>query len=127
MPYLGIFDQKCLIWEIFGLELKKKMFYLKSVSLNLSCCKFWCKNKIHQIWDQKCLILVSVDWKLPLILLTAKFREIRKMLKFGPKNVLVRYFWARISKKLLSYYNSAPSNLSDSKFCGKNAYICVQK
>ena len=24
MPYLGIFDQKCLIWEIFGLELKKK-------------------------------------------------------------------------------------------------------
>ena len=121
MPYLGIFDQKCLSWEIFGLELKKKMFYLKSVSLNLSCCKFWCKNKIHQIWDQKCLILVSVDWKLPLILLTAKFREIRKMLKFGPKNVLVRYFWARISKKLLSYYNSAPSNLSDSKFCGKNA------
>ena len=25
MPYLGIFDQKCLIWEIFEMELKKKI------------------------------------------------------------------------------------------------------
>ena len=30
------------------------------------------------------------------------------MLIFGPKNVLVRYFWARISKKLLSFIIQHP-------------------
>ena len=37
------------------------------------------------------------------------------MPKVGTKNVLVRYFWARISKKLLPQLKSAPSNLSNCK------------
>ena len=32
--------------------------------------------------------------------------------KFGTKNVLFGYFWARILQRLLPYLKSAPSNLS---------------
>ena len=41
------------------------------------------------------------------------------MSKVGTKNVLVRYFWARISKKLLPQLKSAPSNLSNCKILKK--------
>ena len=33
------------------------------------------------------------------------------MSKFGTKNVLFRYYWPKILKRLLSYFKSAPSNL----------------
>ena len=41
------------------------------------------------------------------------------MLKFGTKNALFGYFWARILKKLLPYLKSAPSNLSSCKISRK--------
>ena len=41
------------------------------------------------------------------------------MPKFGTKNALVRYFWSRISKQLLSYFKSAPSNWSNCKVSQK--------
>ena len=41
------------------------------------------------------------------------------MSKFGTKNALFGYFWARISKKLLPYLKSAPSNLSNYKISRK--------
>ena len=47
------------------------------------------------------------------------FHEIMKMAKFGTKNALFWYFWARIFKKLLSYLKSAPSNLSICKILRK--------
>ena len=56
------------------------------------------------------------------ICLTAKFREIRKMPKFGTKNASCRYFWVRISKMLLSYLKSALSNLSSCKILRKNNF-----
>ena len=58
MPYLGIFDQKCLTWVFLGLILKKTFPYLKSAFFNLSWCKVWCKNKNSQIWEQKRLTWV---------------------------------------------------------------------
>ena len=39
--------------------------------------------------------------------------------KFGTKNVLFGYFWARILKKLLSYLILAPSNLPNCKILEK--------
>ena len=41
------------------------------------------------------------------------------MPKFGSKNALFGYFWARILKKLLSDLKSAPLNLSKCKICEK--------
>ena len=35
--------------------------------------------------------------------------------KFETKNTVFGYFWVRISKKLLSYMKSAPSNLPNGK------------
>ena len=59
----------------------------------------------------------------PQIRIIAKFCEIMKMAKFGAKNALLRYFWARVFKKLLSYWKSLPSNLSISKILRKNNYV----
>ena len=71
------------------------------------------------------------SWKLnchiwnqhPRIFLIAKLCEKTKMPKFGTRNALfgyfwsnmpfLGYFWTRILKKLLSYLQSAPSNLSN--------------
>ena len=51
------------------------------------------------------------------------------MPKFGTKNALFGYFWARIFIKLLSYLKSAPSNLYNCKILqrNKNASIWDQK
>ena len=53
------------------------------------------------------------------------FHEIMKKTKFGTKNALFRYFWARIFKKLLSYLTSAPSNLSICKILRKNNFVYI--
>ena len=42
-----------------------------------------------------------------------------KMPKFGIKNALFQYFWARVLSKLLLCFKSAPSNLPNSKICEK--------
>ena len=50
MTYLAILDQKYLIWLVFGMEFKKNIVIFEiGESLNLSCCKFCCKNKDPQI------------------------------------------------------------------------------
>ena len=67
------------------------------------------KKKYCQIWNQH-----------PQISLIAKFRGKTKMPKFGTKNSLFGYFWARILKILLSYLKPAPSNLSICKIARKN-------
>ena len=41
------------------------------------------------------------------------------MAKFGTKNVLFGYFWARIWNKLLSYLKSASSKLSNGNISQK--------
>ena len=86
MPYLGA----------LGSHFEKPLSYLKSAPSKLSYGKVWCF--------------------MPRICLIPKFREKKKKVsKFGIKNALFGYFWARILKKLLSYLKSAPSNLYDSK------------
>ena len=60
------------------------------------------------IWKQYCHI-----WNQhPQICLIAKFCENTKRAKFGTKNNLFGYFFGYKLKKLLSYLESAPSNLS---------------
>ena len=51
--------------------------------------------------------------------LITKFCEKMKMSKFGIKNTLFEYFWARVLNKLLPYFKSAPSNLPNSKIFEK--------
>ena len=69
MTYLAILDQKCLIWLVFGMEFKKNIVIFEiGESLNLSCCKFCCKNKDPQIWEQKCPIWVFLGWNLKKLL-----------------------------------------------------------
>ena len=72
---------------------------------------FWARISKHycHIWNQHpqtCLIA-----KLP------------KLPKFGPKNTLFWYFSARILKKLLSYFKSSSSNLSNCKIFQKNKNV----
>ena len=49
------------------------------------------------------------------------------MPKFGIKNTLLRYFWAEIFKKLLSYLKSATSCLSNCKFLRKSNFKLLNK
>ena len=46
-----------------------------------------------------------------------------KILKFGTKNALCGYFWARILEKLLSYLKSALSNSSICKISQKTKNV----
>ena len=91
-----IWDQKCLICEFSGWNLKILLSWFISTSSILPCCKVWCKNKNAYIWDQKCLILVFLDWNLKKLLSYLKsalsnlsdwkFREKTKMSKFETQN-----------------------------------------
>ena len=112
MPYLGIlgkiFRKTFVIFQIGTLKfvylqnfLKKQKFLNfgpKMPDLGILGLEF--EKKYCHIWNQHSRIFVN-----------AKFRE-KKMPKFGIKNALFGYFWARIFKKILSYLKSAPSNLS---------------
>ena len=66
------------------------------------------------IWKQYCHIWNEHPW----ICLIAKFWEIKKMLKFGTRNALVRYFQSWISKKPIIYYiwNQNPQICLNGKF-----------
>ena len=48
------------------------LLHFKSTSLNLFCFRVWCKNRNPEIWDQKCLTLVFLGWKLKIIKLYLK-------------------------------------------------------
>ena len=98
-----------------------------------SCCKVWWKIKILKFGSKNAGFgyFWTGSWKLnchiwnqhPRICLILKLCEKTKMPKFGTRNALfgyfwpnmpsLGYFWARILKKLLSYLQSAPSNLSN--------------
>ena len=73
MPFLGIFDQKCLICLFLGKNFQKAIVKFEIRILNLSKCKIWRKSKNTYIWDHKSLIWV-----------------------FLTKNALLLCFWARI-------------------------------
>ena len=133
IPYLGLFDPKCLIWVFLGRILKKTI-----VIFEISTFKFvWLQNFAKK---QKCrnlgpkLPYLGIFWARILenychiwnqdlrICLIGKSGEETKILKFGAKNTLFGYFWPKMpylnifglelkNKKLLSYLKSAPSNL----------------
>ena len=90
-----------------------------SAPSNLSNCKILRKKtkipelgtKYALIWNQKCFIWVFLGWNLkmilsylksaPLIMSNSRINEIRKMPKFGTKNVLITYFWAKHFKTII--------------------------
>ena len=107
MPFLSIFDQKCLIWVFLGKNLKKTI-----VIFEISTLKFHPK-----ILD---LCISGLEFENKIVILeisTLKFVKLQNFLKkeknlnLGPK---IRYLgiFGLDFKKLLSYMKSAPSNFS---------------
>ena len=127
MPYLLLFDQKCLLWIFLGKNLRKTYVIFEISTLKFvfhekpKMPKFGTKNacfgyfsggiwkKYFHIWNHHaCIYLI------------AKFGRKTKMSKFGTKNGLFGCFLARLLEKLLSYLKSAPSNLPNCKIFRKN-------
>ena len=145
MPYLGIFDQTCLLWGIFGLEFWKNYCHICNQHLRVCLiCLFTklCKKKKKKslnlgpkmpylgIFDQKCdiWVLLCCNFKKllshlktssPWICLIAKCHDIMKMPKFGTKSALFGYFWARILKNYCHIWNQHPRITVIAKFCKK--------
>ena len=116
--YYHIWNQRpriCLVAK-FGGKIKILKFGTKNA---------WFGYLWTGTWKQYCHIYNQHSQ----ICLISKFREIMKMHKFGTNNALLGYFWAMHLKKLLSYLNSAPSNLPNCKILqkNKNAWIWEQK
>ena len=150
MPNLSIFGQKCLILVFLGHNFKKaavifeistKMPYLDIFGQEFwkNYCHIWnlhpqiClfltsrKNKITEIWEQKCLIWVFLCSSLKAILPYLKSAPSNSpnckiswknknasiwdqkclIWVFLTKNALFMYFWATILKELLSYLKLA--------------------
>ena len=95
--------------SVLGCEFEKPMSYLKSAPSNLPYCKVWCKNYkslnlgrkmpyLHIFGLEFVNIIVIFNNQYPRICLVAKFGTKAKILKFGTKNALFRYFWARIKE-----------------------------
>ena len=76
--------------------------------MNLSNCKYLCKNKIFKFETK-------FNWK---ILARRTNRA-----KFGIKNALFGKFWAEILKKSLSHVKSTPSKISNCKVSRKNKIL----
>ena len=90
--------------------------------------KFGTKNDLLGIFDQECVIWVFLGknvlknychiWNQhPQICLFAKFHAKRKMPKFGTKNALFGYFWARILKNYCHIWNQHLRISLIAKFC----------
>ena len=120
-PYLKnhchIWNEHHQIWLIPNIGAKIKMPDLRVLGLKfentfvlfeISMIEFvllqsLVKSKNPQTWDQKYLLWVFLDWKLKMILSYLNLCNFNtlwnmEMPKFGAKNALVEYFWARISK-----------------------------
>ena len=50
MPYLGVFDQKCLIWVILGKTFRKTIVIFEISTVKVVCLQYFTKK-------QKCLNL----------------------------------------------------------------------
>ena len=89
-----------------GLESYMLLSYLKPASLNLSCCKVWCKQQNLEIWDQNALFgyfgaRISNSYfhiwnQFPPIFLIRDFCRKTKMSKFGSKNAMFGYSCTKI-------------------------------
>ena len=118
IPYLGIFDQKCLIWVFLGRNLKITLLYLKSAPSNLSNCKIWCYALFGYFWARVlknyCLIWIST---LKIFQLQNVAKEQKRLI--CDQKCILCFFLGKILQKLLSYLKSAPSNLSHCKILQK--------
>ena len=93
MPYLSIFDQKCVAW----------VFFTKNALFRIFGLEFW-KNYCH--------ICIKHLW----ICLIANFWEETKMPKFAPKNALFGNLWARNLKGYCQTWNQHPRISVTAKF-----------
>ena len=106
--------------QIFGVDFSKLIFLFgirtlkfakfqnfakKENYLNLSKKMPYFGNFGPEFWKAILLFAISASCQL------TKFCKKANLPKFKKKSALFGYFWRRISKKLLSYLKSAPSNL----------------
>ena len=116
-----------------GWSLKILWAILKSVSSNFLKAKFRAKVKILKSWTKNVLIgfFWAGNWKIYCHRIFPKARSCAKMrvLKSSTKNALFGWFGQQF-RKLLSYLESGPWNLSYCKvWCKKkkDPWICEQK
>ena len=122
-----VWDEKCLILEFLGWNLKKLLPYLKSAPSNFFWLKILRKKKIskfetknvwfgyfwtgiwkkyYHIWNQH-----------PRICLIAKYCEIMKMPKFRTKNALFGYLWTKTLENYCHIWNQHLRICLIGKFC----------
>ena len=140
MPYLGIFDQKCLIWVFWAGIWKQychiwnrhpRICLIAKFREKSKILKFGTKNAWFGYFGDRILKSYCHIWNQHLrISVIANFCEETKIWGqkcliwvFLTKNGLFWYFWALILKKLLSCLKSAPSNLWNCKNSRKNKKI----
>ena len=100
--------------------LKTLLSYLKSAHLNLPNCKFCEETKMpylgtfgQEFWKSYCQIWNQHPW----ICLNPKYRELKKMPKFGTKSALFGLFLARILKNYSHIWNQHFRISVVAKFC----------
>ena len=140
ITYLDIFDQICLLWVFLGKNFKKTVviFVISTVKFCLSA-KFHGKTKMPKFEPKMSdLCIFRLEFENNMVIfeisileftLLKDFAEKQKYLNLLPKipylgifakNAILGYFWADVSKMLLSFLKSAPSNLSNCKILWKN-------
>ena len=120
MQFLGIFDQKCLIWVFLDKNFFKKNYcqiwnqhpqicLFAKYDKEIKMPKFGTKSALFWyfwagIWQQYCHIL---NQQLRMCL-TAIFCRKTETTKFGTKNALFGYFWTRIVTNYCHICNRHP-------------------
>ena len=64
MPYLDIFDQKCLLWVFLGKNFKKAVVIFVISTLKFVYLQNFTEKQKHLNLDQKCLIYEFLGWNL---------------------------------------------------------------
>ena len=126
MSYLGIFNQKCLIWAFLGRNLKITLLYLKSAPSNLPNCKIWWKKKMPKLVNKNALFgyfwaRVLKNYGL-IWISTLKIFQLQNVAKeqkclICDQKCLIWFFWGIILKNYCHIWNQHPQICLIAKFC----------
>ena len=105
MPYLGVFDQKCLIWVFLGKNFKNAIVIFEISTLKLVCLQnFTEKQKCLNLWPKKCgLGIFGLKFENNIVIFEISTLEfiwlqnfVKKKPEFGTKNALFGCFWQKM-------------------------------
>ena len=105
MPYLGVFDQKCLIWVFLGKNFKNTIVIFEISTLKLVCLQnFTEKQKCLNLWPKKCgLGIFGLKFENNIVIFEISTLEfiwlqnfVKKKPEFGTKNALFGCFWQKM-------------------------------